>query len=127
MPDVSNTKYDKNELLVMDLTGPMSVPTWDGYLYALLVVEVSRCLPIGRLLTSKEEVANHVQDVVARVERQGGHFVKIIHTDNGTEFVNAVIGKFCTLNGIKHETTNPYRPEQNGIAERAIAVVMEMT
>ena len=37
------------------------------------------------------------------------------------------MNKFCSLNGIKHETTNPYRPQQNGIAERTIAILMEMT
>ena len=46
--------------------------------------------------------------------------------DNGTEFVNSIMNKFCELNGIIHETTNPYRSEQNGIAERMIAVLMEM-
>jgi len=33
---------------------------------------------------------------------------------------------FCQRNGIIHETTNPYCPEQNGIAERAITVFFEM-
>jgi len=37
MPGTSNTKYGKMELVVMDLTGPISVPTWDGYVYALVV------------------------------------------------------------------------------------------
>jgi len=31
MPGTSNTKYGKMELVIMDLTGPISVPTWDGY------------------------------------------------------------------------------------------------
>ena len=31
LPQHSVTKYDKNKLLVMDLAGPMSVPTWDNY------------------------------------------------------------------------------------------------
>jgi len=41
MPSTSNTKYGKMKLVVMDLTGPISVPTWDGYVYALVIVEVS--------------------------------------------------------------------------------------
>jgi len=47
MPGTSNTKYGKMELVVMDLTGPISVPTWDGYVYALVVVEVSCQYPGG--------------------------------------------------------------------------------
>jgi len=34
----------------MDLTGPMSVTTWDSYIYVLVVVEVSYHYPVKRLL-----------------------------------------------------------------------------
>jgi len=60
------------------------------------------------------------------LERQSGVRTRRIRTDSGTEFVNAAMDDFCQRNGIIHETTNPYRPEQNGIAERAIAVFFEM-
>jgi len=41
MPGTSNIEYGEMKLVVMDLTGPISVPTWDGYVYALVIVEVS--------------------------------------------------------------------------------------
>ena len=50
MPETSVSKYSKMELLVMDLTGPMMVLTWDGYQYALVVIEVSCRYAVGRLL-----------------------------------------------------------------------------
>lgn len=127
LPKMSIKQYDLNELLVIDLVGPMNVPTWDGYLYAFIIVEVSHRYPTGRLLKSKEESGREVCVVVARLECQAGRLVKIIHTDNGSEFINSAMNEFCARNGIKHETTNPYQPQQNGIAKRAIAVLMEMT
>ena len=39
----------------MDLTGLMSVPTWDGYLYILVVVEVSCYYAVNCLLKEKKE------------------------------------------------------------------------
>ena len=76
MPCTSNTKYDKIELVVMDLTGPISVPTWDGYVYALVIVEVSCQYPVGHLLKSKEEAGGAVRDVIAMLEHQSGLKVK---------------------------------------------------
>jgi len=48
------------ELVVIDLTGPISVPTWDGYVYALIVIEVSCRYPVGCLLKSKEKARDAV-------------------------------------------------------------------
>jgi len=51
---LSASQYFKMELLVMDLTRPMSVPTQDGYLY-VLVVEVSCHHVVSHLLKEKKE------------------------------------------------------------------------
>jgi hypothetical protein len=64
--------------------------------------------------------------VIARLERQSGMRCQIVRSDNGTEFVNKLVAAFCERNGIIHQTTVPYTSEQNGIAERAIAVYFEM-
>jgi len=55
MPKTSANKYSKMELLVMDLTGPMMVPTWNSYQYALVVIEVSCHYAVGQLLREKDE------------------------------------------------------------------------
>ncbi|GJR41731.1 putative ribonuclease H-like domain-containing protein [Tanacetum coccineum] len=39
-------------------------------------------------------------------------------SDNGTEFVNQNMTKFCNDHGILHQTSCAYTPQQNGIAER---------
>jgi len=76
MPGTSNTKYSKMELVVMDLTGPISVLTWDGYVYALVIVEVSCQYPVGCLLKSKEEARGAVRDVITMLECQSRLKVK---------------------------------------------------
>ena len=110
----------------MDITGLMSVPTWDSFLYALVIVEVSCRYLVGRLLRTKEDVGVTVRDVLAMLERQSRLKVRHLRSDNGSEFVNNAMNTFCRCNGIIHETTIPYTPEQNGIAEQAIAVFFEM-
>jgi len=57
------------ELVVMNLTGPMLVSIWDGFLYALVIIEVSCCYPVGRLLHNKDETGTTVRDILAVLER----------------------------------------------------------
>jgi len=125
-PEASQSKYSKMELIVMDLTGPMSVPTWDGFLYALVIIEVSCRYPVRRLLRNKDETGTAVCDILVMFERQSGQKICRLCSDNGSEFINQTMAEFCRHNGIVHETTIPYTPEQNGIAERAIAIFFEM-
>ena len=126
MPGTSTSQYSKMELLVMDLTGPMSVPTWDGFLYALIVVEVSCHYAVGHLLHDKDETGPTIYNIVAMLERQSGLKTRRLRSDNGTKFINTTMFQFCQQNGIIHETTVPYLLEQNRIAERAIAIFFEM-
>jgi hypothetical protein len=57
------------ELVVVDLSGPMSVTTWTGKAYAFVVVEMNSQLGIGELLESKTEAAETLKIVVVRLER----------------------------------------------------------
>jgi len=95
MPGTSTSQYSKMELLVIDLTGPMSVPTWDGFLYALVVVEVSCHYAVGHLLRDKNETEPTVRNIVTMLERQSGLKARRLRNDNGTKFINTTMSQFC--------------------------------
>jgi len=76
MSGTNNIKYNKMELVVVDLTGPISVPTWDGYAYALVIVEVSYQYPVRCLLKSKKKARDTVRDVIAILKHQSGLKIK---------------------------------------------------
>ncbi|KAK3882655.1 hypothetical protein Pcinc_001909 [Petrolisthes cinctipes] len=44
-------------------------------------------------------------------------FPKVLITDNGTEFCNKQLDKFCEDNHIAHRVTTPYHPQSNGLVE----------
>ena len=44
--------------------------------------------------------------------------MKRVRSDNGTEFKNTNIKEFLDEEGIKHEFSVPYTPQQNGVVER---------
>jgi len=78
LPNLSANQYSKIKLLVIDLTGPISMPTWDRYLYTLVVVKVSCHYTVSHLLQEKEEAGVAVCDIVAMLEHQSGlkaHFL----------------------------------------------------
>ena len=52
-----------------------------------------------------------------------GRRLKFLYTDNGSEFVNEHMRRYNQSKGIIHQTTIPYCPQQNGIAERMIGWV----
>ncbi len=52
--------------------------------------------------------------------------VKCIGSDNGTEFMCRNFQTLLRKNGIKHETSAPYLPHQNGTAERGWRTLFEM-
>ena len=54
----------------------------------------------------------------ALIENQTEKKIKILRTDNGTKYESNEFHDFCKEAGIKRETTIPYTPEQNGVAER---------
>ncbi|GFX00197.1 retrovirus-related Pol polyprotein from transposon TNT 1-94 [Trichonephila clavipes] len=53
-----------------------------------------------------------------RAERFLSKKVIAVRTDGGLEFCNKDMDNFLTELGIKHEVTNSYTPEMNGVAER---------
>lgn len=52
--------------------------------------------------------------------------VKCIRSDNGTKFTCSDFQALLRKNKIRHETTAPYSPHQNGTAERGWRTLFEM-
>jgi hypothetical protein len=52
--------------------------------------------------------------------------IKKIRSDNGIEFKNSQIEGFLEEEGIKHEFSSPYTPQQNGVVERKNRTLLDM-
>nr|KAJ0188051.1 hypothetical protein LSAT_V11C900477710 [Lactuca sativa] len=80
----------------------------------------------GYLLRSKDEAFDAFKRYKAEVENQLERHIKILRSDRGGEYFNQEFDTFCEENGIKHERTSPYTPQQNGLAERKNRTLCEM-
>ncbi|GJY99588.1 uncharacterized mitochondrial protein-like protein [Tanacetum coccineum] len=67
-------------------------------------------------LASKDETSGILQNFIRQIENQLSHRVKIIRSDNGTEFKNRDMLEFYGNKGIKQEYSNARTPQQNGVA-----------
>nr|GEV04857.1 retrovirus-related Pol polyprotein from transposon TNT 1-94 [Tanacetum cinerariifolium] len=69
-------------------------------------------------LATKDETSPILKTFIIGLENQLSLKVKVIRSDNGTEFKNHDLNQFCGMKGIKKEFSVPKTPQQNGIAKR---------
>lgn len=93
--------------------------------YLLMIVDdMSQCM-WGFFLSKKNESMECIKWLVNNIKTQCGYSLMRLRSDNGGEFVNAEEKKFLAQSGIIHETSVPFSPQQNGVAERSNRTVAE--
>ena len=106
---------DVFERVHIDLIGPMA--NSHGYRYVLVIIDAfSRWLEAVPLTNKRAETVAWAL-LTTWICRYG--WMQILHSDNGTEFVNAVMNDLCNWLGIVRTTTTAYHPQGNGMCERA--------
>ncbi|GKC45114.1 zinc finger, CCHC-type containing protein [Tanacetum coccineum] len=75
------------------------------------------------LLHAKDEALDKFRIYKTEVELQQNDLIKTLRTDRGGEYYGPV---FFQSVGIIHETTAPYTPQQNGVAERKNRALKKM-
>uniref|UniRef100_A0AAV1UDV4 Integrase catalytic domain-containing protein n=1 Tax=Peronospora matthiolae TaxID=2874970 RepID=A0AAV1UDV4_9STRA len=113
------------ELVHTDVMGPMKTVSKGGVRFVLTFVDDYSRFVAAYFMKHKSEVAARLSEFKAFYENQWGKHLKCIRSDNGTEFVNKKIAHKCARNGIMHQRTVPYSPQQNGVAEHMNRTIME--
>nr|GEX78445.1 retrovirus-related Pol polyprotein from transposon TNT 1-94 [Tanacetum cinerariifolium] len=88
------------QLLHMDLCGPMRVASINGKRYVLVIVD---------------DYSRYTWT----------HFLRVVRTDKGTEFLNQILHAYFAAEGIKHQTSVVRTPEQNGVVKRRNRTLVE--
>lgn len=114
-------------LIHIDLWGPYNTPTCDGNKYFLTIIDDFSRMTWLFLLKLKSDICVSLQVFLQYVKTQFGKVVKIIRTNNGTEFVNSICDQLFQDMGIVHQKTCPYTPQQNGADERKHTHILEVT
>ncbi|GKA11827.1 putative ribonuclease H-like domain-containing protein [Tanacetum coccineum] len=112
-------------MLHMDLFGPTFVSSLMHKKYCLVVTDDYSRFSWVFFLTTKDETSEILKFFIKEVENLVDKKVKIIRSDNGTEFKNKVMDDFCREKGIKREYSVARTPQQNGVAERKNRTLIE--
>lgn len=113
------------ELIHSDVCGPMQVRSLQSSRYFVTFVDDYSRMVAVYAMEHKSMVLEMFKTYKNVVENQLGGKIKMLRTDNGTEYCNGAMTEFLRAAGIIHQTTAPYTPEQNGVAERMNRTLVE--
>ncbi|KAE8976384.1 Copia protein [Phytophthora rubi] len=106
--------------------GPMKPTSMGGARYVVTFIDDFSRFVYVYLLASKAQVFDRFREFKALAETQTGCKLKCVRSDNGGEYTSKRFNRFCALHGIVHQTSAPYSPQQNGLAERMNRTLAEM-
>ncbi|CAL2225681.1 unnamed protein product [Prunus armeniaca] len=95
-------------------------------LYFILFIDEYTRMTWVYFLRERSEVFNIFKKFKTHVEKQSGHYIKALRSDRGKEYTSKEFNKFCEDEGVEHQLTVGYAPEQNGVSERKNRTIMEM-
>jgi hypothetical protein len=100
--------------------------TDNGENYVLSFIDVCTRYSWVCLIKTKGEVTARFREFYALIDTQFGKRIKTLRSDNGREYDSTLLTNFCAEQGIQHQFTVPYSPQQNGIAERYFGTLFSM-
>lgn len=112
------------ELVHTDLAGPIEPEAKDGFRYTLAFTDDYSGAVFVYFLKAKSDTVKATEKFIADVAPYGK--IKCVRSDNGTEFTAKEFQSLLSKNAIRHETSAPYSPHQNGTAERNWRTLFEM-
>lgn len=115
----------KLELVHSDVCGPTQTESLGGKRYFVTFIDdFSRCCSTY-FIRYKSEVLEKFKEFHAKATAECGEKIGTLRTDNGGEYVSNEMKTYLTKQGIQHQLTVPYSPEQNGVAERMNRTLIE--
>ncbi|CAA7047384.1 unnamed protein product [Microthlaspi erraticum] len=114
--DSINKTTDCFQLIHVDVWGPYRVPSSTGAVYFLTIVDDYSRAVWTFLLLEKSEVSKVLKNFFVYAEKQFGKTVKMVRSDNGTEFM--CLSSYFREKGVVHQTSCVGTPQQNGRVER---------
>ncbi|KAG7588044.1 GAG-pre-integrase domain [Arabidopsis suecica] len=122
----SSTIYEKCFDLVHSDVWTSPCVSRDNNKYFVTFIDEKSKYTWVTLLPSKDRVFEAFTNFQHYVTNQFNAKIKVLRTDNGGEYTSHKFKEHLTKYGILHQTSCPYTPQQNGVAERKNRHLMEV-
>ncbi len=113
------------EIVHNHVCGPMRTTLHGGARYFLTFIDNFSRKTHVYFLKAKREVFEKFKQYKGLVENKIRHKIKVLRSNNGREYVSKKFDAFLAECGIQRQTSAPYSPQQNGVAEHANRTIME--
>ena len=106
------------ELVHTNVWGPCRTASTLGFQYFVTFIDdYSRCTLLF-LMKNRAELYSIFQKFYAEILTQFNISIRVLRSDNSREYFSAPFISFMSQNGILHQSSCAYTPQQNGIAKR---------
>lgn len=125
-PARTTVKASKDTAVIhIDTCGPIATESLGGSRYFVLAVEEYSGYKLIEFVALKGEIPDVVKRLINRVELESKRAVRMIQTDNGSEFISSKVTEFTSNKGIIHERSAAHTPQQNGLVERGNRTIID--
>jgi len=122
----STTIYDKCFDLIHSDVWTAPCLSRDNYKYFVTFIDEKSKYTWITLIKTKDRVLDAFKNFQSYVSNQYNAKIKIFRSDNGGEYTGNAFKNHLAQHGILHQTSCPYTPQQNGVAERKNRHLMEV-
>ena len=130
------------ELVHSDVNGPLETPSHGGSRYFITFIDDYSKWTVVFTMRKKSDALTCFKKFHKLAEKHTGEKVnrlniikrtqlnpekvKALRTDNGGEYISGPFKSYLEENGIKHQLTIAYTPQQNGVAERMNRTLLDL-
>ena len=109
------------------MAGPIETSTPSGKRYLLIFVDDYSRRVFVRLLKTKDEFFREFQVLDNLIEVETTKRVAFLRSDSDGSYVSGELDDYCRKRGIQRQFSTAYNQFQNGVSERTIRTLIEMT
>ena len=126
LPPSLNKSSIRFMIIHSDVWGPSKAATLGDAHWFVTFIDDCTCITWVCLMKSKSEVTSLFQQFYKMVQVQYKSQIQTLRSDNGGEYVNSELHAFLDHHSIVHQTTCPYTPQKNDVAERKNRQLLEV-